>query len=93
MHEPTNQTGILHKNGAISLARTTPGSASSEFFICIGDQPAYDYGGVANADGQGYAAFGKVIKGLDIVKKIHQQPDYEESLDKPVEIFNIKRLK
>ena len=58
-HEPTNQTGILHKNGTISLARTISGSASSEFFICIGDQPAYDYGGAANGDRQGFAAFGK----------------------------------
>lgn len=91
-HEPTNQTGILHKNGTISLARTTPGTASSEFFICIGDQPAYDYGGAANIDGQGFAAFGIVIKGMDIVKKIHHQPDYEESFEKPIEIINIKRL-
>jgi peptidyl-prolyl cis-trans isomerase A (cyclophilin A) len=91
-HEPTNQSNILHKNGTISLARTTPGTASSEFFICIGDQPAYDHGGVANVDKQGYAAFGKVIKGMDVVKRIHNQPDYEESFDKPVEVFNIKRL-
>ena len=91
-HEPTNKTGILHVNGAISLARTTPGTGSSEFFICIGDQPAYDYGGPANADGQGFAAFGKVIKGMDIVRKIHQQPEFEESFDPVIEIFNIKRL-
>ena len=91
-HEPTNQTGILHKDGTISLARTIPGTASSEFFICVGDQPAYDYGGIANADKQGFAAFGKVIKGMDIVRKIHRQADYEESFDPPIEIFNIKRL-
>lgn len=91
-HEPTNLTGILHKNGVISLARTTPGTASSEFFICIGDQPAYDHGGEANPDGQGFAAFGRVIKGMDIVRKIYQQPDYEESFDPPIVIFNIKRL-
>jgi peptidyl-prolyl cis-trans isomerase A (cyclophilin A) len=91
-HESTKQTGILHKNGTISLARTTPGTASSEFFIVIGDQPAYDYGGQANPDGQGFAAFGKVIKGMDIVRKIHQQPGYEDSFEKPVEISNIKRL-
>ncbi|HUS03461.1 MAG TPA: peptidylprolyl isomerase [Chitinophagaceae bacterium] len=91
-HEPTNQSGILHTNGTISLARTTPGTASSEFFICIEDQPAYDYGGLANADKQGFAAFGRVIKGMDIVRKIHQQPDYEESFDPPIEIFNIRRL-
>lgn len=91
-HEPTNKTGLLHTNGTISLARTTPGTASSEFFICVGDQPAYDYGGKANADGQGFAAFGKVIKGMDIVRKIHQQPDYEDAFDPPVAIFTIKRL-
>ncbi len=91
-HEPTNKTGILHTNGTISLARTIPGTASSEFFICVGDQPAYDYGGNANADKQGYAAFGRVIKGMDIVRKIHRQADYEESFDPPVPIFNIKRL-
>lgn len=92
LHEPTNKTGILHLNGTISLARTIPGTASSEFFICVGDQPAYDYGGQANKDGQGFAAFGRVIKGMDIVKKIHRQPDYEESFDPAIEIFNIKRL-
>lgn len=92
LHEPTNKTGILHKNGTLSLARTTPGTASSEFFICLGDQPAYDYNGSANADKQGYAAFGKVIKGMDIVRKIHRQPDFEESFVPPVQIYTIKRL-
>jgi peptidyl-prolyl cis-trans isomerase A (cyclophilin A) len=91
-HEPTNVTGLAHTNGAISLARTTPGSASSEFFICVGDQPAYDYGGRANPDGQGYAAFGKVFKGMNVVKNIHQQPEDGESFYPPVEIMNIVRL-
>ena len=92
IHEPTNQTGILHKNGTISLARTDTGTASSEFFICIGDQPAYDYGGNANPDRQGFAAFGKVIKGMNIVKKIHAQPNNEEDLVPSVTINSIKRL-
>ena len=91
-HEPTSKTGLLHLNGTLSLARTKPGTASSEFFICIGDQPAYDFGGQANPDGQGFAAFGKVIKGMDIVRKIHQQSSYEESFDPPIDIFSIKRL-
>ena len=91
-HESTKQTGILHKNGTISLARTAPGTASSEFFICVGDQPAYDYGGDANPDRQGFAAFGKVVKGMDVVRKIHQQPDNEESFYPPVGIINIKRM-
>lgn len=92
-HEPTNKTGILHKEGTISLARTTPGTASSEFFICVGDQPAYDYGGDANPDRQGFAAFGKVFKGMNIVRKIYKQPDNNESFDPPIEILDIKRIK
>ncbi len=92
-HEPTNVTGLLHTNGTISLARTTPGTASSEFFICVGDQHAYDYGGRANPDGQGYAAFGKVFKGMDVVKAIHHQPEDGESFYPSIEISNIVRVK
>ena len=91
-HETTKQTGVLHKNGAISLARTAPGTANTEFFIVIGDQPAYDYGGSANPDGQGFAAFGKVIKGMDVVKQIHEQPDNQTSFTPPLAISNIVRL-
>src|SRR5450432_1588230 len=91
-HETTKQTGVLHKNGAISLARTAPGSANTEFFIVIGDQPAYDYGGSANPDGQGFAAFGTVIEGMDVVKQIHEQPDNQTSFTPPLAISNIVRL-
>ena len=91
-HETTKQTGILHKNGTISLARNAPGSASTEFFIVIGDQPAYDYGGDANADGQGFAAFGRVIEGMDVVKQIHEQPDNETNFKLPLPITDIVRL-
>lgn len=91
-HETTKQTGLLHTNGVISLARTTPGSASAEFFICVGDQPAYDYGGGANRDGQGFAAFGKVVKGMDMVRQIHKQPDNATSFTPPIKILNIERM-
>ena len=91
-HETTQQTGILHKDGVISLARTSPGTASTEFFICIGNQPAYDYGGNANPDKQGFAAFGKVIEGMDVVKQIHKQPDNETNFTPAISIKNIKRL-
>jgi peptidyl-prolyl cis-trans isomerase A (cyclophilin A) len=91
-HETTQQTGILHKEGTISLARLQPGTATSEFFICIGDQPGFDYGGENNADKQGYAAFGKVVKGMDIVRKIYNQPEDGQSFDPPVPIFNIVQL-
>ena len=91
-HETTLQTGLLHKDGTISLARAAPGTASTEFFICIGNQPAYDYGGTANPDKQGFAAFGRVIKGMDVVRQIHQQPDNETNFTPPVKIKNIVRL-
>ncbi|MEP6927697.1 MAG: peptidylprolyl isomerase [Ginsengibacter sp.] len=91
-HETTKQTGLLHKDGAISLARNAPGTANTEFFIVIGDQPAYDYGGAANPDGQGFAAFGKVIKGMDVVKQIHHQPDNETNFTPPLAIINIVRM-
>ena len=61
LHETTNATGIKHMNATISMARIEPGSASSEIFICINDQPELNYGGRRNIDGQGFAAFGKVI--------------------------------
>ncbi len=70
--ETTNKTGILHVDGAISMARGKPESGASEFFICINAQPELDFGGKRNPDGQGFAAFGKVIKGMEIVKKIQQ---------------------
>lgn len=73
-HETTQQTGILHKDGVISMARDEPGTASSEFFICINDQPELDFGGARNPDGQGFAAFGRVTEGMDVVRKIQSQP-------------------
>jgi peptidyl-prolyl cis-trans isomerase A (cyclophilin A) len=92
-HERTDQTGILHKNGVISMARLKPGSASSEFFICVGDQPDLDYGGKRNPDGQGFSAFGKVIDGMDVVKKIHLQPVKGQMLDPQIKILDIIRVK
>lgn len=74
IHESTKKTGILHKNGVISMARMGPGTATCEFFICVGDQPALDYGGKRNPDGQGFASFGKVVEGMHVVREIHQQP-------------------
>ena len=91
-HEPTNQTNILHTDGAISFARQEPGSAGTEFFICIGDQPGFDYGGDNNPDRQGYAAFGKVIKGMNVVMKIYSQPEEEQYFNPPLFIYNIVRL-
>jgi peptidyl-prolyl cis-trans isomerase A (cyclophilin A) len=74
-HETTERTGIHHTNGVISLARRELGTGTgAKFFICIGNQPALDFGGRRNPDGQGFAAFGRVVKGMDIVRKIHALP-------------------
>ncbi len=91
-HESTKQTGLLHKAGVISFARLEPGTASSEFFICISDQPGFDFGGDNNPDGQGYAAFGKVMEGMDVVYSIYRQNENEQSFDPPILIVNIVRL-
>ncbi|WP_321298794.1 peptidylprolyl isomerase [Marinifilum fragile] len=90
-HETTKETGILHTNGVISMARLEPGSASTEFFICIGNQPELDFGGMRNPDGQGFASFGKVTKGMDVVKKIQTQEDQGQMLSKRIKILSIKR--
>jgi peptidyl-prolyl cis-trans isomerase A (cyclophilin A) len=91
-HETTEQTKLSHINGTISLARQAPGTANTEFFICIGDQKGFDYGGTNNPDGQGYAAFGRVVKGMDIVKQFYTQPTNGDLLEQPIEIVNIVRL-
>ena len=90
-HEPTQQTHLLHTDGVISLARQAPGTATTEFFICIGDQPGFDYGGKNNPDGQGYASFGKVVKGMDVVRAIYGMPEEGQSFTPPVLIKNIVR--
>ncbi len=92
-HETTDRTGIRHLDGVISMARNEPGSATSEFFICIGDQPELDYGGKRNPDGKGFAAFGKVVDGMDIVRKIHQQPADGQMLAPEIRINTVRRFK
>jgi peptidyl-prolyl cis-trans isomerase A (cyclophilin A) len=88
-HETTKETGILHKNGVISMARWQPGTATSEFFICVGDQPELDYGGKRNPDGQGFAAFGRVVEGMDVVKMINAQPADGQYLGPVIPILEI----
>jgi peptidyl-prolyl cis-trans isomerase A (cyclophilin A) len=92
-HETTQQTGIRHLDGTISMARYGPGTATSEFFICIGNQPSLDYGGNRNTDGQGFAAFGRVVKGMDVVKKIQQQPEKEQYLKPRIKILEMELKK
>ncbi len=91
IHETTEMTGIRHRNATISMARTRPGSATSEFFICVGDQPELDFGGKRNPDGQGFAAFGKITKGMDVVKRIHSINPSGQYIESPVLILDIVR--
>ncbi len=74
VHESTAQTGLLHRDGSISMARAEVGTAGSEFFICVGDQPGLDHGALRNPDGEGFSVFGKVIEGMDVVRGIHGSP-------------------
>jgi len=90
--ESTQQTGIKHLNGTLSMAREGPDTATSQFFICINDQPELDFQGKRNPDDQGFAAFGKVIKGMDVVLKINSQKDVDQYLINPVVIRTIKRI-
>ena len=90
-HETTQETGLRHIDGTLSMARSAPGTADAEFFICIGDQPELDFGGKRNPDGVGFAAFGRIIKGMDIVRKIQQQQDTNQYLIEPVQILSIRR--
>lgn len=90
--ERTCDTGLRHVDGAMSMARDTPDSATSDFFICIGDQPELDFGGRRNPDGQGFAAFGRVIKGMDIVRRIQRSPAKGQALTPAVRILSVRRL-
>lgn len=90
-HENTQQTGLRHINGAISLARQDTGTANTEFFICIGDQPGFDFGGDNNSDGQGYAVFGQVTKGMDVVQKIYRRPEENQYFTPQVDIITVRR--
>ena len=89
--ERTRDTGILHKDGTISMARDGPDTATGDFFICIGDQPELDFSGKRNPDGQGFAAFGKVVKGMDVVKKIQVSKVDGQTLKPAIAIKSIAR--
>ena len=89
--EPTSTTKLHNDDGEISMARTNdPNSATTEFFICIGNARYLDVGGPL---GPGYAAFGKVVKGMDVVHRIHHSAASGEALNSPVTILSMKRLR
>jgi peptidyl-prolyl cis-trans isomerase A (cyclophilin A) len=90
-HETTQQTGLRHRDGTISMARGAPGTATAEFFICIGEQPELDYGGRRNPDGQGFAAFGQVVQGMEVVRALHGRAGAEQWLAAPIAIGPVRR--
>jgi peptidyl-prolyl cis-trans isomerase A (cyclophilin A) len=90
--ERTSVTGLRHHDGTLSMARAGPNTATSDFFICIGDQPALDFGGHRNLDGQGFAAFGHVTDGMSVVRAIQGSPVQAQRLTPPVKIKSIRRL-
>lgn len=95
--ERTSVTGLKHVDGALSMARSDPDTATTSFSIVIGDQPSLDFGGARNPDGQGFAVFGRVVAGMDIVKKIQASKTGQtgaygtETLDPPIKVISIKR--
>ena len=98
-HEPTSKTGLRHRDGTLSVGRNTPGTGTAgAFFICIGDQPELDFGGRRNPDRQGFAAFGRVVSGMDVVHAIWTSktgaPDSgkgAQSLAPPIPIVSARR--
>ena len=91
--ERTSVTGLRHTNGAISMARGQPDSATSGWFICINDQASLDFGGARNPDGQGFAAFGRVVQGMDVVRKIQQAANTDaQRLTPPIKILKVARV-
>jgi peptidyl-prolyl cis-trans isomerase A (cyclophilin A) len=88
-HETSRMTGLRHEDGTISMARAEPGTATSSFFICIGPQPELDLGGRRNPDGQGFAAFGRVVRGMDVVRRIQKMDQDRQLLEQPVTIISI----
>ena len=91
--ERSGDTGLRHLDGTISMARLGSDTATGDFFICIGDQPSLDFGGARHSDGQGFAAFGQVVSGMDVVRRIHRSSaDERERLTPPIAIVVIRRV-
>lgn len=86
------RTGLRHVDGAISMARDGPDTATGDFFLCVGDQPSLDFGGSRNPDGQGFATFGRVVSGMEVVHRIHRSPARGQALAPPVAILDATRL-
>ncbi|OYQ24999.1 peptidylprolyl isomerase [Sandarakinorhabdus cyanobacteriorum] len=100
-HEPTSVTGLTHNEGAVSLARGAPGTAQAQFFIILGDLSSLDAKPGGPGDNLGYAVFGRVTDGMDVVKKIQNAPVSAtkgegamkgQMIETPVKIISVKRV-
>jgi len=100
-HESTTKTGLFHKDGTISMARRAPGTATADFFICVGDQPGFDADPTGQGDKDGFAAFGQVVDGMDLVHAILALPTSPtagsgvmrgEMLSPPLPILTVRRV-
>lgn len=91
-HETTQQTGLRHLDGTVSMARARPGSATAEYFVCIGEQPELDFGGGRNPDGLGFAAFGRVVEGMDVIRALHARGEVDQYLARPIRVRSVRRL-
>jgi cyclophilin family peptidyl-prolyl cis-trans isomerase len=90
--ERTSETRLRHLDGTLSMARAGPDTATHSFFICIGDQPELNFGGGRNPDGQGFAAFGRVVEGMELVREIHAMPADGQNLNPPLSIQRAVRV-
>ena len=95
--ERTSVTGLRHLDGVVSMARSGPDTATASFSIVIGNQPEMDFGGRRNPDGQGFAVFGRVVRGMDVVRAIQAAPTGtsgpygSESLAPPIRVLAASR--
>lgn len=91
--ERTSASHLKHLDGTVSMARGGPDTATSDFFICVGNQPELDFGGKRNPDGQGFAAFGQVTSGMEVVRRIQQSPAQGQALTPAIVIVSIERVR
>jgi peptidyl-prolyl cis-trans isomerase A (cyclophilin A) len=89
-HETTAMTGLRHRKGTVSLARFAPGAVYHSFFICLRDEPALDFGGARHPDGQGFAAFGQVAEGFDVVQRIYARAEAQDYLKTAIGIARVR---
>ena len=92
MVETTAETGIKHLDGVLSMGRTSPDMVDDCFFICVGNQPELDYGGARSGDGLGFSAFGRIVSGMDLVRKINKSSSQGQKLLEDVPVLRIYRV-